>query len=226
MSARASFQSLDEWDFLAPLNQQESTTVSRLQRRAEERPLPPHLARVHNPNSGSRPSTPNQPIYRKGSHLNLNSLLASPGHSPHRPLSAAGHRSEPRATTYASATEPLDILDPIETTQQFHDWFARVEQSMEREQEEIYRNHLAELEDHIDSCDVVLEQLDDSRGLLSEMEANYRFVEDNSRALQLACENMLDEQVSPPSRAAVASCPGPTAHFVSFPIAETPHRSH
>lgn len=66
---------------------------------------------------------------------------------------------------------------------------------MEREQEEIYRQHLGELDEYIDSCEMVLEQLDDARGLLSEMEANYRFVEDNSRALQLACETMLDEQV-------------------------------
>lgn len=67
---------------------------------------------------------------------------------------------------------------------------------MEREQEEIYRSHLGELEEHISNCETVLGQLQDARGLLSEMEANYKFVEENSRALQLACETMLDEQVS------------------------------
>lgn len=41
-----------------------------------------------------------------------------------------------------------------------------------------------------------MEQLDHARSLLSEMDANYKYVEENSRALQLACENMLDEQVS------------------------------
>lgn len=30
------------------------------------------------------------------------------------------------------------------------------------------------------------------------MEANYKFVQDNSRALQVACENMLEDQVSHP----------------------------
>ena len=88
-----------------------------------------------------------------------------------------------------------ETKEPIETNQQFYDWFAQVELSMEREQEEIYRHHLDELEDYIASCETVLEQLDDARGLLSEMEANYKFVQENSRALQLACETMLDEQV-------------------------------
>lgn len=102
--------------------------------------------------------------------------------------------------------DTLDISEPIETTQQFHDWFTRVEQSMEREQEEIYRTHLGELDDYIDTCEAVLEQLDDARGLLSEMEANYRFVEDNSRALQMACETMLDEQVRGSTFAFSLSC--------------------
>lgn len=66
---------------------------------------------------------------------------------------------------------------------------------MESEQEEVFRRYEAEVDAYIDSCDEALELLEDSRGLIKEMEANYRFVEDNSRALQMACEAMLDEQV-------------------------------
>ncbi|KAK4705484.1 conserved oligomeric Golgi complex subunit 3, partial [Phenoliferia sp. Uapishka_3] len=181
--ATSSRVSLEEWDSLAQLSPAEIISIDRVQQRADERPLPTRLQQSQQLsllNSNSRPSTP------RASHINLNSLLASPSGSP-RPSSAAGGYRLPQG-------DLLDISVPIETTQQFHDWFARVEQSIEREQEEIYRTHLAELDDYIDNCDQVLEQLDDSRGLLSEMEANYRFVEDNSRALQLACENMLDEQ--------------------------------
>ena len=101
-----------------------------------------------------------------------------------------------RGTTTAPDPRSLEILEPIATTQQFHDWFTRVEASLEREQEEIYRLHLGELDEYIDSCEGVLEGLDDARGLVQEMEANYRFVEENSRALQVACETMLDEQVN------------------------------
>lgn len=130
-------------------------------------------------------------ILRRGSHMNLNGITRSPNHSP-RPASRAVATP---AHGDSSDVDLLEIANPIETTQQFHDWFQRVEQSMEREQEEIYRTHLHEIDHYVNACDDVLEQLDDARGLLSEMEANYRFVEDNSRALQLACENMLDEQV-------------------------------
>lgn len=59
----------------------------------------------------------------------------------------------------------------------------------------MYRSNLEELDTHIARSDMVLGQLDESRGLLSEMEANYKFVEENSRTLQLACETMMDEQV-------------------------------
>lgn len=68
---------------------------------------------------------------------------------------------------------------------------------MESEQEEVFRRYETEVEAYIESCDEALELLEDSRGLIREMEANYRFVEENSRALQMACEAMLEEQVRP-----------------------------
>ena len=93
--------------------------------------------------------------------------------------------------------DPLEITSPIETTQQFLDWYSGVEASMESEQEEVFRRYETEVEAYIESCDEALELLEDSRGLIREMEANYRFVEENSRALQMACEAMLEEQVRP-----------------------------
>lgn len=165
---------------------------------------------------GSRPGTPAQSNLRsKGSRIDLNALLHSPTSSP-RSHSAASN-AHPEHRLNVTALDSLEISEPIETTQQFHDWFARVEQGMEREQEEIYRTHLVELEEYIDSCEMVLEQLDDARGLLSEMEANYRFVEDNSRTLQLACETMLDEQVR-------SSCKSWSAGAY-YARTETPYRS-
>ncbi|KAM0786692.1 hypothetical protein ACM66B_002137 [Microbotryomycetes sp. NB124-2] len=197
MSARATTSrvSLEDWDSLAPLSASEAASVSRVTAAASKRKLPTHLQQqLDQPTSnGVRAGTPlsGSQQLRKASHLNLH-RLGSPGLQS-RPQSAAGTRSR----TTQQAQEPddaLDVLEPIETTQQFHDWFTRVERSIEHGQEQVYRQHLAELDDYVSSCDIVLEQLDDARGLLSEMEANYRFVEDNSRALQLACETMLDEQ--------------------------------
>ena len=94
----------------------------------------------------------------------------------------------------ASLHDPLEITAPLETAQQFLEWFSGVEASMESEQEEVFRRYEAELDAYIDSCEEAAEMLEDGRGLIKEMEANYRFVEENSRALQSACETMLDEQ--------------------------------
>ena len=189
-SARASTSrlSLEEWDSLSPLSSLANQSISQIDSKLKHRSIPPHL--LAKPKDLSRPDTPSSSAsaLRKGSRLDLHALLNSPASSP-RPAS--------RATNPAvgASDGELELGEPIATNQQFHDWFARVEHEMEREQEYVYRAHLTELEGYINNCDVVLEQLDDARGLLSEMEANYRFVEENSRALQLACETMLDEQV-------------------------------
>jgi hypothetical protein len=78
--------------------------------------------------------------------------------------------------------------------QQFHDWFSSVEQSIEHSQERVFREYLSQLCQHLTTCETILEGLDTSRGLLSEMEANFNYVEENSKSLQFACEVMLDEE--------------------------------
>lgn len=88
----------------------------------------------------------------------------------------------------------LDIEAPIDSTLSFLDWYGRIEATMETEQEEVYHRHATEIDAYIDSCNEAMELLEDSRGLIKEMEANYRFVEENSKALQLACEALLYEQ--------------------------------
>lgn len=90
--------------------------------------------------------------------------------------------------------DPLQLETPIETTQQFLDWFSKIEASMESEQERVYDTFRLELQTYTDNCQRATEMLQDSRGLIKEMEANYRFVEENSKALQVACEAMLEEQ--------------------------------
>lgn len=91
--------------------------------------------------------------------------------------------------------DPLAITSPIETTQDFLDWFTKIEHNLESEQELVFNKFKIKIDSFIDDCEEIFECLEDSRGLIKEMEANYKFVEDNSRALQLACEAMLEEQV-------------------------------
>ena len=90
---------------------------------------------------------------------------------------------------------------------------------MESEQEHVFRRYQAELDAYIDSCAVAVEMLEDSRGLIKEMEANYRFVEENSKALQIACEAMLEEQVGNVlQNNHTSKGPGAKAHAVHTPF--------
>lgn len=186
--ASTSRYSLDDWDSLAPLSPAQTASVHRISLAAQHKPLPAHLQRAQD--SSPRPSTPLARTQRS------RFALDSPSGSP-RPGSARGLPAVSKdngAAALDDADDPLALDAPIASAQQFHDWFSRVEHSLEREQESVYREHLDELVAHLATCDDVLGGLDEARGLLSEMEANYRYVDENSRALQLACETMLDEQ--------------------------------
>ena len=128
---------------------------------------------------GSRPGTPSQTALRKLQRTDSPALGGSPRI---RQLDGSG------------ADGSLELDGPIATAQQFYDWFARVEASMDREQEDAYRASLDEVAACVAACSAILEQLDDARGLVRELDANYKFVEENSRTLQEACETLLDEQ--------------------------------
>ncbi|KAF9919287.1 Golgi transport complex subunit 3 [Lobosporangium transversale] len=93
---------------------------------------------------------------------------------------------------YAFAT----TIEPIETTQQFLDWFSTIEVDMEREQEDVYRNYLTVVILYKEACDVFLKQIDETSECFKSLEGHYAFVEEKTRALQLACEKLLQEQTN------------------------------
>ncbi|GAA5821818.1 hypothetical protein JCM3770_002903 [Rhodotorula araucariae] len=187
--ASGSRLSLDDWDSLAPLSPREVASVSRISLAAALKPLPPHLVEVA---SESRPSTP--PIRSARSRIDLGGALAAEASPLGSPRTGAVRDRRGKNPPQDDLDDPLALAHPIATTQQFHDWFSSVEATLEREQEAVYVEHLGELVGHLETCDNVLGSLDEARGLLSEMEANYRYVDENSRSLQHACENMLEEQ--------------------------------
>lgn len=139
----------------------------------------------------SRPNTPvqNDLLRKVNSRIDLSSAVSSPRQSSAlgRPASTRPDGQEPQG--------PLSLQAPVESTQQFLDWFSHIEGEIEAEQERDYRRHLDTVDGYVDGCDHILDELEESRGLLFEMQANYKFVEENSQALQSACEDMLGEQV-------------------------------
>ncbi|KAJ3146876.1 Golgi transport complex subunit 3 [Geranomyces variabilis] len=96
---------------------------------------------------------------------------------------------------YGSVEYPvLGLQGPVETTQQFFNWFETVEQEMERGQEEGYRSYLGTVYVYQDACEEILGKVNSTADLLTGLHDNYDSVEGRTKALQNACEKLLAEQ--------------------------------
>ncbi|GAA5863288.1 hypothetical protein JCM8547_002889 [Rhodosporidiobolus lusitaniae] len=180
--------SLDDWAQLAPLSPQENASVQRVSAACSHRPLPPHLA-------NSQSTAPPLPPPRSSAALS-SSVPPSLWSTPKPPFTGPPANGGEQDGDASEEADPLSLalLQPIATTQQFHDWHSLVESSLEKAQESHYHLHLSTLSSHISTCSSLLSSLDAARALVSELAANEAYVSENSSALQSACEGMLEEQ--------------------------------
>jgi len=88
----------------------------------------------------------------------------------------------------------LSLEQSIETTQQFFSWFSKIEEDMEKGQEDIYRHFLNTLKIYKETCDLILTEIDDTTNLLDKLDSNYQFVENKTKTLKQACESLVAEQ--------------------------------
>jgi hypothetical protein len=93
--------------------------------------------------------------------------------------------------TNTTSQQPLSISTP----QQFYDWFSHLTSSLEHEADALYRDHLAEIASYRSACDRLLEECESAEEVCGEMKEAFRFVEERSKSLQMACEELLEEQV-------------------------------
>lgn len=85
---------------------------------------------------------------------------------------------------------------PIQTPQQFYDWFAQVDRSVAHSQEAHFRAHVAMVAEHLGTADMLLERLDEVEGEVDSMFGEWRGVEEGGRSLKDACERLLEDRVS------------------------------
>jgi hypothetical protein len=130
--------------------------------------------------------------------LNVNALSSKLNALQHTVSTANLLAETTAAETAAEKQSALDIgsSKPIETLQQFFDWFAVMESEMEKGQEDVYRNHLSVVEIYKKACDEFLEDLKSTCGLFDELEKDYSFVDIQTCSIQQACETLLDQQNS------------------------------
>ncbi|KAF9365491.1 Golgi transport complex subunit 3 [Mortierella sp. NVP85] len=67
---------------------------------------------------------------------------------------------------------------------------------MERDQEDVYRNYLAVVVLYKEACNGFLKQIEETSECFTGLEGHYEFVEEKTRALQFACEKLLQEQTT------------------------------
>ena len=184
--------SVEEWEANAPLGDVETRSVSFVQAASERSTLPSKVRNsllcilslftsrvkfsVEDPGSSSRPSTP---IVRG----KLGQISR-----PSTPNVATAHRH--------AASHALHPKQPITTPQQFYDWFALIDRSVTHSQEAHFRAHLASVASHLETCDALVQRINEIDQEVEGMLQGWRSVEEGGKSLKDACEELLEERVS------------------------------
>lgn len=155
---------LEAWEKLCPLTDDERQSVASTLPLAADRPVPLHL--------------------RSGSS---NRATSTP------PLKViAAEKVGQLDQTVVGQLGP--VSSSVSTVQAFNDWFGIVADAIEVESEQRFRSYLEPVTVQLAVCEASLSELDDCRGLIREVEANWKFVDENAQSMERACEDMLQEQ--------------------------------
>ncbi|KAF8139471.1 Sec34-domain-containing protein [Mycena galopus ATCC 62051] len=169
-----------EWEAKAPLTDREITSVGILKTASEKASLP-YQFNDDEPGSSSRPSTP---IGRGGANRPDPGRLG-PGSRPSSPMPPTPARM---------VTHALHPKQPVQTPQQFYDWFALIDRSVAHSQEAHFRAHVASVSEHLDTCDRLVERIDEVDAEVDGMLEGWRGVEEGGKSLKDACERLLEER--------------------------------
>ncbi|KZT63738.1 Sec34-domain-containing protein [Daedalea quercina L-15889] len=164
---------VEEWEAKAPLGEAETRSVNLVKAATEKAALPLKFA-ADEPGSSSRPSTP---VLR-----NRLGGISRPGtpNSAFPPRSATAHALHPK--------------QPIQTPQQFYDWFALIDRSVAHSQEAHYRAHLESVSEHLETCDRLIQRIDEVDSAVDGMLGEWKLVEEGGKSLKGACEQLLEER--------------------------------
>ncbi|KAJ7145893.1 Sec34-like family-domain-containing protein [Mycena epipterygia] len=171
---------VEEWEAKAPLTDREITSVGILKSASEVAPLP-YKFNDDDPGSSSRPSTP----VGRGAASRLDPGRLGPGSRPSSPLPPTSSRV---------VTHALHPKQPVQTPQQFYDWFALIDRSVAHSQEAHFRAHVASVSEHLDTCDRLVERIDEVDAEVDGMLEGWRGVEEGGKSLKDACERLLEER--------------------------------
>ncbi|OAY85675.1 Conserved oligomeric Golgi complex subunit 3 [Ananas comosus] len=97
--------------------------------------------------------------------------------------------------TEDSTFEKAGEIDAVlVNTHQFYKWFTELESAMKSETEEKYRFYVNTLMERIQICDGILQQVDDTLNLFSELQSLHQSVATKTKTLHDACDRLLMEK--------------------------------
>ena len=187
--------SLEDWDKKALLSDEQQRSVLVLQKACEDKSLPikvcfyyvvkllppsPFILQVNNDEPISRPSSPAQ----RGRFTSA----ISPSDN-----------SRPGTPTLGQSSQNQHRLLPkslIQTPQQFFDWFATIERQATHSKEAHFRAHIADVTQHIETCDHLSKSTNDVQRDVDDMLGKWKLVEANGKSLKESSEMLLGERVS------------------------------
>ncbi|PKU70495.1 conserved oligomeric Golgi complex subunit 3 isoform X1 [Dendrobium catenatum] len=92
------------------------------------------------------------------------------------------------------AVKEAGINVVLVNTHQFYKWFTDLESAMKSETEEKYRLYVNTLMEHIQICDGILEQVDETLNLFNELQTLQQSVATKTKTLHDACDRLLLEK--------------------------------
>jgi hypothetical protein len=94
-----------------------------------------------------------------------------------------------------AATHALHPKQPIQTPQEFYDWFSLIDRSVAHSQDSHFRAHVASVAEHLETCDRLIHAIDEVENEVDGMLEGWKSVEDSGKSLKDACERLLLERV-------------------------------
>ncbi|MBW0475108.1 hypothetical protein O181_014823 [Austropuccinia psidii MF-1] len=179
-------QIIENWDQLSPLTELERQSIHSIQKALTDKPLPSSLI--------SKSNNSNQSII-SSTNTTLPSLLKFT--QPNDPYQINLPDQSNVTNIILDQGQKIELLNhhvPISTIENFNDWFTTISSQIESESESDYLNHSSIISTYLKSCDSLDQAIDHCNGLLHEIQANWKFVDENSKSLERSCEGMLDDQ--------------------------------
>ncbi|KAK8937019.1 hypothetical protein KSP39_PZI012323 [Platanthera zijinensis] len=127
----------------------------------------------------------------------ITALSRAVAERPFPPNLAQEQSSGKDGNTVVSANDTVNqagINVVLVNTHQFYKWFKDLESAMKSETEEKYRLYVNTLVEHIQICDGILEQVDDTLNLFNELQALQQSVATKTKTLHDACDRLLLEK--------------------------------